>query len=1103
MKNSLKLFFLPVLIASSGLNFASDTDGDGLPDDWEAANGRNPNLADYQVSAGEFHSCAIDDEGVSCWSKIDPPTQFSINSDVGQIDVPSLENPTRVSAGRNRSCAVDDTGVVCWGKLAGSENYGPKLLNPTELAVATDGTSVCAIDDSGVVCWGQGNAYGQISPPALTNPRSLTAGNVHFCAIGDEGAQCWGGSSGNDYTDMSSLSNTTYISAGVGSTCAIDDSGLVCFGYINNWDIPTLSNPLIVEVGGSNACAIDDTGVQCWGTSSYSGSLLLEVPRLLNPSNLTISKTGTLGHHHACSLTDRGVICWGHNLVGQTNVPVLLFDPDGDGYDNQSGQDAFPLNSGEWIDTDLDGIGNNSDVDDDGDNVIDSSDPWPLDRRYSSDADDDGLPDSYELTNGNDPNDSSDVAKDLDGDGLTILQEFGYGTSDSRSDSDFDTLPDSWERDNDRNPSVPDYAFSVGLLGNYVCVVDDIDLKCIGNAQLSSQTSNIPALINPHDVAASSVHVCAIDDTGAVCWGSNAGRTINDGLINPPDLIKPEKISVGWWHTCVIDNGGVVCWGNNDSGQIDVPNLVNPFDISSKDDRTCAIDDNGITCWGSLLNVETPNLVNPSSVSVGKTHVCVVDDTGVVCWGANVSGESNVPSNLINPVSVFAGDHSTCAVDDTGVICWGDNRFGQIDVPELINPSAIRMGDNQVCALESRGIVCWGKNANPLAELMIDPDGDSYTNQSGLDAFPFDSTEWLDTDIDGFGNNSDTDDDGDSVLDIADAFPLDPSESLDTDGDGFGDNADLFPNDASETVDSDIDGVGDNSDNCVNMVNTDQMNSDGDLLGNVCDDDDDNDGLSDQYDIFPLDAAEQVDSDGDGVGDNGDAFPLDITETLDTDSDGTGNNSDSDDDGDGVDDTNDVYPLESLYSADSDDDGMPDAWEIRYGLDSNDESDATSDQDNDGISAYEEFLAGTIPVGSLDIDGNGQYDALTDGLLLLRGMFGLTGTALVDGAVAADAVYVSGEAIKGRLDMLGDVIDIDGNSANDALTDGLVILRYLFGLRGDVLVDGVIASDALIQSAEGVGEKIDDLMPAIQIHKCILTVVSWYWNRGLVSAEAL
>ena len=41
-----------------------------------------------------------------------------------------------------------------------------------------------------------------------------------------------------------------------------------------------------------------------------------------------------------------------------------------------------------------------------------------------------------------------------------------------------------------------------------------------------------------------------------------------------------------------------------------------------------------------------------------------------------------------------------------------------------------------------------------------------------LDAFPQDPSEVDDSDSDGIGNNADTDDDNDSVLDDDDAFPL-------------------------------------------------------------------------------------------------------------------------------------------------------------------------------------------------------------------------------------------------------------------------------------------------------------------------------------------
>jgi hypothetical protein len=70
----------------------------------------------------------------------------------------------------------------------------------------------------------------------------------------------------------------------------------------------------------------------------------------------------------------------------------------------------------------------------------------------------------------------------------------------------------------------------------------------------------------------------------------------------------------------------------------------------------------------------------------------------------------------------------------------------------------------------------------------------------------------VDTDGDGIGNNTDLDDDGDSVLDEQDAFPLNPAESVDTDGDGMGDNYEarfgLNANDPSDaTLDSDSDGA--------------------------------------------------------------------------------------------------------------------------------------------------------------------------------------------------------------------------------------------------------------------------------------------------------
>ena len=120
-----------------------------------------------------------------------------------------------------------------------------------------------------------------------------------------------------------------------------------------------------------------------------------------------------------------------------------------------------------------------------------------------------------------------------------------------------------------------------------------------------------------------------------------------------------------------------------------------------------------------------------------------------------------------------------------------------------------------------------------------------------------------------------------------------------------------------------------------------------------------------------------------------------------------------------------------------------------------------------------------VSVKTIDIDGNGQYDALTDGLLLLRGMFGLDGSALVTGTVASNATYTATADIEARIAILGDLADIDGNGEIDALTDGLLTLRYLFGLEGDTLINEVVASDATRTSAADIEAHLETLMPAL------------------------
>ncbi|MDA9372079.1 DUF5011 domain-containing protein [Porticoccaceae bacterium] len=140
-----------------------DTDHDGLPDDWEVLNRRNPLVADYMVSAGGNHTCALDDTGVACWG----------SNGSGRTTVPTLTNPAQVSAGGGHTCALDDTGIVCWGQNGEGQTTVPTLTNPAQ--VSAGGIHTCALDDTGVVCWGK-NGDDQTTVPTLTNPAQVSAG---------------------------------------------------------------------------------------------------------------------------------------------------------------------------------------------------------------------------------------------------------------------------------------------------------------------------------------------------------------------------------------------------------------------------------------------------------------------------------------------------------------------------------------------------------------------------------------------------------------------------------------------------------------------------------------------------------------------------------------------------------------------------------------------------------------------------------------------------------------------------------------------------------------------------------------------------------------
>ena len=314
--------------------------------------------------------------------------------------------------------------------------------------------------------------------------------------------------------------------------------------------------------------------------------------------------------------------------------PVL--DEDGDGYDNFD--DMFPKNPNEWADFDGDSIGDNADLNDDGDS-------WT---------------------------DAEEVACECDARNST-------------------SVPDDFD-------------------GDMVC--DIVDTDDDGDGWLDSIEPNCGA--DPMDAFS----VPADNDGDNDCDATDSDDD-NDGIIDLDDAFPMDPSE-----QLDLDGDG---YGDNSD-----------------------LDDDG-DGW--------------------------LDVTEVIC--ANAGGMGDARNANVMPI-------------DTETSPGADGIYGtDDDMPDVI------IGDGVCNAID------------------IDDDDDGWPDE--IDIFSLDPTEWSDFDNDGLGDNEDIDDDNDLLSDFTEIqIGTDPKNS-DTDSDDYSDSVDIFPLDYRDWLDSDGDGVGDNTDSFPNI----------------------------------------------------------------------------------------------------------------------------------------------------------------------------------------------------------------------------------------------------------------------------------------------
>lgn len=119
-------------------------------------------------------------------------------------------------------------------------------------------------------------------------------------------------------------------------------------------------------------------------------------------------------------------------------------------------------------------------------------------------------------------------------------------------------------------------------------------------------------------------------------------------------------------------------------------------------------------------------------------------------------------------------------------------------------------------------------------------------------------------------------------------------------------------------------------------------------------------------------------------------------------------------------------------------------------------------------------------LSSLDADGDGVCGALSDGILILRYLFEPAGVWSVEDAVEAGATRTTRADIRAFLDAgAATVLDADGNGELEPLCDGILILRYLFDPGGTWSIDDALGDNATRTSRAAITAHLDAFNPLV------------------------
>merc|ERR1719334_197832 len=356
------------------------------------------------MPSAEYHTCVLKDGQIGCWGS-GKQGQLGLGNDDNYfspeywVTLPTGFDPIGVTAGEYHSCSLSDDGsVACWGYNANGQlgigstsRMGEDTNEMVDYLQITDlGTGFVAVQlvagsrhncamsgDQDIKCWGR-NQYGQLGYgdtwnrgddsnemgdylPTIEFPDGFTAiklvaGWYFNCVLGLDQSMaivCWG-------------RNGNY-QLGDGSKVDRGDEANEMGDNMVPVDLGAAFVPIDIEAGGGHVCTMnEDQEIKCWGDNTY-GQLGIgcewteqfgdDLPVLEFPSEFLPQQMG-MGSHHSCFLDfdfveesddingTVGILCFGRNDYGQLGYEDTTNRGDCDGtYENISALSIIDLGS--------------------------------------------------------------------------------------------------------------------------------------------------------------------------------------------------------------------------------------------------------------------------------------------------------------------------------------------------------------------------------------------------------------------------------------------------------------------------------------------------------------------------------------------------------------------------------------------------------------------------------------------------------------------------------------------------------------------------------------------------------------------------------------